>query len=411
MSKNISGGKTSFISSVFIVSGCAMGAGCLAMPMFASGASFILSAILLIIAGIFSYYLATVSLEIFIKYKKGTNLSTIATKNFKWFGFFASGLTNVLLMYSILSVYMIGGADLLNKTIFPVIHIESSTYLALTIFLVFTIPIFFKGESLIISANKVVFFIKLLSFLLAVFIGLRFFSSRLFNFDTSYVRYIWQCIPIFLLSLWFHFSIPVIAEVNNYDRKRCQLIFKIGIAIPVVLYILWVAVMLSLIPRSGDSSFYSLLAGKETIGTMIYYAAHNNKDLPQMLGFLINVFANVAILTSFFIVGLSNYEYLRDAFKIPQNITGRIINLAITFVPSIILTIFKPDGFVMVLQQATIILLLINIITISCVIKEYKDLDIEYSKSFIYFLITILIFIIILQILDNCGFVPSYGIN
>lgn len=411
MSKDISGERVSFVSSVFIVSGCAMGAGCLAMPMFASGPNFLLSAFLLIISGILSYYLATVSLEIFIKYKNGTNLSTIATKNFKSFGFLSSGLTNVLLMYSILSVYMIGGADLLNKTIFPAIHIKVSTHLTLPLFLLFTIPIFFKGESLIIDANKIVFYVKLFSFLFAVFIGLRFFSTSLFHMEITYFKYIWQCIPIFLLSLWFHFSIPVIAEINNYNRKRCELIFKIGIAIPVVLYISWVAVILSLIPRFGTNSFYSLLASKQTIGTMIYYAAHNNKDLPQTLGFLINVFANVAILTSFFIVGLSNYEYLRDAFKIPQNIAGRVLNLVVTFVPSIILTIFKPNGFVLVLQQATIILLLINIITISCVIKEYNSLDTKYSKSFIYFLIFILIFIIALQVLDNFGFLPSFGVN
>ena len=34
-----------FIGSVFMISGCAMGAGCLAMPMLAAGPNFIFSAI------------------------------------------------------------------------------------------------------------------------------------------------------------------------------------------------------------------------------------------------------------------------------------------------------------------------------------------------------------------------------
>ena len=75
-----------FIASVFMVAGCAMGAGCLAMPMLAAGPNFIFSSLFLIIIGVFSYLLATVSLEIFLHYKNETNLSTIAGKNFGKFG-------------------------------------------------------------------------------------------------------------------------------------------------------------------------------------------------------------------------------------------------------------------------------------------------------------------------------------
>jgi amino acid permease len=46
-----------------MVAGCAMGAGCLAMPLLAVGPNFIISSIFLVLVAIFSYYLAIFSLE------------------------------------------------------------------------------------------------------------------------------------------------------------------------------------------------------------------------------------------------------------------------------------------------------------------------------------------------------------
>ncbi len=401
-----------FIGSVFMISGCAMGAGCLAMPMLAAGPNFIFSAIFLILTAIFSYFLASVSLEIFLVYKNNTNTSTIVKNNFGHIGVVVSGVINGALMYALLSVYMTGGADLLNKTVFPIISLHSSDQVSLLIFLAIFLPIFFKGAHLIVKSNTVVFYIKLITFIIVVISGLAFLSKNLDQFIWEQLRYIPRALPIFLGALWFHFIIPVIARLNNYERKKCRNVFAVGLILPVILYILWIGIMLSLIPRDGSgNTFYSLLHQNGSVGTMINYAMTTNQNLPNIMRFSLNLFSNIALLTSFLTVGLSTYDYIRDAFKIQQTRRGILRNLTLTMLPPAFFALFFPNGFVFILQQAIILLMLTNIIVLSCSLKEYVRLENKPGKWLIYLLLAILSVLIALQLLDNFNLLPSYGVS
>lgn len=399
-----------FISSVFMVAGCAMGAGCLAMPMLAAGPNFIFSSIALLLIGIYSYLLGTISLELFIAYKKNTNVSTIVNKNFGIVGVIVAGVINCLFMYALLTVYMAGGADLLSKTVFPLVNIHLSDKAALLIFLIVTLPIFLKGVNLVAISNKIVFSIKLISFLCIIALGMKFVSPRLLEFSPATASFLPKAFPIFLTALWFHILIPVIARINNYERKQIHKIMAVGLAIPVVLYILWVGIMLSLIPRDGaGNTFLSLLEHKESVGTMIAFATHNNPNLPNGLKFFLNLFSNVAMLTSFLAVGISANDYIRDALKIKTNAMGVIILNILVFAPPTFFSIFYPNGFVFVLQQAAIMLMLTSVITLICCLKDYSILEKKPSKLYIYLILLILLSLIASQVLDNFHLLPTFG--
>lgn len=401
-----------FIGNVFMISGCAMGSGCLAMPMLASGPNFIFSSIFLILTGIFSYFLAAVSLEIFLVYKNDVNASSIVKNNFGQTGVIISGLINIGLMYALLSLYLSGGADLLSKTVFPIVNLHVSNSLSLALFILIFIPIFYKGASLIVKSNKGIFYIKLFSFLIAVISGLAFISKDLTQVIIEQLRYIPRALPIFFGALWFHFIIPVIARLNNYERKRCNTIFAVGLIIPVALYILWIGVMLSLIPRDGvGHTFFELLSKKESVGAMVSYAMTNNPHIPHLTRVSLNIFSNFALLTSFLVVGLSTYDYIRDALKIKQTTFGIIYTLILTMLIPVLFALFFPNGFVVILQQAVILLALTNVIILACSLKEYNRLEYKPKKWFICLLLLLLIGLIVLQIFDNFNLLPSYGIS
>lgn len=401
-----------FVGSVFMVAGCAMGAGCLAMPMLAAGPNFIFSSIFLILVGFFSYFIAMVSLELFLVYKGNTNISTIAKRNFGNSGVIVAGVINIALMYALLSVYMTGGSDLLSKTILPLVHLNDSFSTSLLLFLILALIIFFNGAEIVVKSNKFVFTIKLISFIVAVIIGLKFISPAIFAIVVDQFKYIPKAVPVFFGALWFHFLIPIVARLNNYERPKIRQIFSIGLLLPVVLYILWVGIMLSLVPRSGSgNTFFYLLVHNDSLGTMIKYATTNNPNLPGIMKVALNLFSNVAMLTSFLTVGISTYDYLRDAFKIKQHTIGIIINALITLIPPAIFASFLPNGFVFILDQAIILLSLINLFMLTCCLKEYSSLSYKPHKTLIYSLIILLVGLITLQVCDNVGMLPSFGIN
>lgn len=393
-----------------MVAGCAMGAGCLAMPMLAAGPNFIFSSFFLVLTSILSYLIASISLEIFLLYKNDVNTSTIVTRNFGYGGTIFSALINVVLMYAILSVYMTGGADLLDKTILPLVDLHISTQLSLIIFLTITVPIFLKGAMVVVKSNKIIFILKLITFLVAVLLGLKFISPNLANFSWDQLRYIPKALPIFLAALWFHFLIPVIARINGYDRERCRQIFAVGLILPVILYVLWIAIMLSLIPRDGlGHTFLMLLKHEGSVGTMINYATHNNPNLSSLMKVALNLFSNIAMLTSFLTVGVALYDYVRDALKIQQTKSGVLGNLLLTMLPPALFALFYPNGFVFILQQASILIMVINLMMLACCLKEYANLEEKPTKLLIWSLSVILVILISLQVLDNFSLLPSFG--
>jgi len=127
--------------------------------------------------------------------------------------------------------------------------------------------------------------------------------------------------------------------------------------------------------------------------------------------FSLNLFSNIALLTSFLTVGLSTYDYIRDAFKIRQTRHGILRNLALTMLPPAFFAMFFPNGFVFILQQAIILLMLTNIIVLSCTLKEYTNLENKPAKWLIYLLLVLLVVLISFQLMDNFNLLPSYGIN
>ncbi len=392
-----------------MVAGCSMGAGCLAMPLLSAGPNFIFSSIFLIIAGILSYFIAIASLELFIVYKNNANITTIVNYNFGKFAVLFTMIINGMLMYALLSVYMSGGADLLNKTVFPIFSVKMTTNHALLIFLILAIPVFTKGASLVIQSNKIIFWIKLVTFLCVVSTGLFFLSDRLYSFVLTQIKYIPHAFPVLFGALWFHFLIPIIAKINNYNRDTCKRVFKIGLILPTTLYITWVAIMLSLIPRSGANSFYTLLSSHSSVGGMISLALSNNPHVPRIMKIALDLFSNIALLTSFLTVGLSTYDYMRDACKINQTKIGVILTLFITMTPPVLLVLLFPNSFIMVLQQAIILLMITNLITFVCLLKQYKTHDVQFKITGVYFLMMILIGLIGLQVVDNFKLLPIYS--
>jgi amino acid permease len=169
-------------------------------------------------------------------------------------------------------------------------------------------------------------------------------------------------------------------------------------------------VMLNLIPRDGDTnSFYFILHNGLSVGSMISIALQN-PHASNGIRFFLNFFSNIALLTSFLTVGLSTYDYIRDFLQIKQTHSGIIKNIIITMLPPCFFAIFFSNGFVFILQQAIILLLLTNSFNLICVIKEYNNLVVKPNKKMLYALLGVLIIFILLPILDNLSLLPSFGV-
>lgn len=386
-----------------------MGAGALALPMITAGCGFLLSTLGLIIMAIFSYFLATLSLNGYLYYRNGINAATLTWHAFGAGGKITSIVVNLLLMYALIGVYITGGADLFNKTLFPLLNISIIQNHGMLIFVLLFIPIFLLGKKFIVVSNQIIFYIKLIAFGISLILGLYYINNNIFSYVANSLRYLPVAIPVLFGALGFQMVVPVVAEINQYQIKRIKLTLLAGITLPLVLYIMWIGVVFSIIPLWGGDSFSYLITNHQSVGLMIKYMINDHQQIPALMKSSLNLFSNVALLTSFLTIGISLYEYVRDSFNLKQNILGKAITLAITMLPPMWIASIKPQGFMVIFQQAMVLLVISFMLPILSCLKLYNKLNYKQpEKLLLYLMVVISVIIIVLQLLDNFGLLPNF---
>ena len=76
----------------------------------------------------------------------------------------------------------------------------------------------------------------------------------------------------------------------------------------------------------------------------------------------LQIFANLALITSFLGVGIGLFDLLKDSCKQDDSAKGRLITTALTFIPPLIIAVFYPQGLCSALGYAAIALAMLAVI-------------------------------------------------
>jgi tyrosine-specific transport protein len=161
---------------------------------------------------------------------------------------------------------------------------------------------------------------------------------------------IWLAIPIFFTSFGFHGSIPSIINYVGPNPKVLRSVIIIGSLIPLGVYLLWQTVTLGILPLSTIQSF-----GQEN-NAAVFIQHLNAITQTDTLDWLTNIFAFLAIATSFLGVAIGLFDYTAETLKKNNTPKNRFQTSLITFSPPLFFALFYPDGFILALGYAAIAL-------------------------------------------------------
>jgi tyrosine-specific transport protein len=328
-------GNMKTLGSALLISGTAIGAGMLGIPMATAGLGFVPSVILLVSIWLISYFAALIMLEVTLNTPGDKlHINSMARDTLGRFGQLTAWTCVLGLLYSLTVAYISGASSILKTLIdLPQWILACVFTVVLGVFVIAS----HRAADLLnrsLFGIKTVLLIAVLAFCLPVVD-----VSLLKDMPVSQGLFL-SAAPVIVVSFGFHHIIPSLAQYNQGNLSVLKRVILIGSVLPLIVYILWEMIALGLVPRNElvDSD----------VGVFI-------NSLSALLGkpwlsYVINGFANLALITSFLGVSLGLFDFLCDSLKVNVNRTSHRAGVGvITYLFPLICAIFIPTGFIQLL--------------------------------------------------------------
>lgn len=338
--------NTKLLGSALIISGTALGAGMLAIPMVLAQFGLLYGTLLMVLIWFGTTYSALLLLEATIKSGGGLGLNTVARKTLGKGGQLVTNGLLYALLICLLMAYILGAADIMTQVLgslgLPITFTQSQILFTLVIGVIVAC-----GTGVIDKINRALFFVMIASLVLTLLVLLPEFSTQNLTqvVNNDHIGLI-KTSAVLFTSFGFMVVIPSLVSYNH-EASDVQLrnMVIVGSLIPLFCYLCWLFAVVGNLPPEQLKEFESvsqLMAGFE-------------HDAPW-IGSVLSLFTGLALLTSFFGVAMSLFNQNSDTFN-----QSRPVTYVLTFVLPLIGAIFAADQFLSVLAYAGIILVFLAV--------------------------------------------------
>jgi tyrosine-specific transport protein len=367
------------LGAIFIVAGTSIGGGIIALPMTLASIGLLPTVLIMIIVWAVMFYSALINLELNLQAKRGLDIGNLA-KLYGGNGAALVGrLTLISLMYALMGAYFYG----LSSLIVQIFHQSPGWqnviifYVAVIFCVAMTLPI--HGLDAI---NRIAFMAMLLVGALLVcgligyapWDGTILYSKKFVNFGK-----IMAAVPVLFTSFGFQVVFHTISDYCAMNPKTLKRVFFHGSLIPLVVYIIWTAIILLSI-RTNNPSFYdAMAAGNVDIGILVEELSRITSN--PGIRIIIWTVSILAITTSVVGVGLGLCGAIRNYLGgDPRRTKDRLLPALIAAIPPCILSIAVPSAFVTILGFAGIILAILAIILPIYLLRKGKFTSFYYES-------------------------------
>lgn len=337
--------RNKVLGGTLLVSGTTIGAAMLALPVATGLAGFVPTLCLLIIYWCYMTYTAFLMLEVNLALGQNINLITMARRTLGRAGEILSWVTYLFLLYLLTTAYLAGGGPILADFVYTLTGFAIPPWIgALPLLFIFGFFVY-EGTKYVDLVNRL-----MMTGLVAAYVVMVAFLMP--HIELEYLSYAnWEssllAVSLVSTSFGFHIIIPTLTTYMRGNVKQLKKSILIGSIIPILVYILWEAIILGVIPVMGECG---ILEG--------YQAGYNGAKLltcklgHSWIALVAQSFSFFAIITSFLGVTLSLTDFLADGFQIKKTHMGRLILFALTFLPPLGFILTYPHAFLTALEFA-----------------------------------------------------------
>lgn len=364
--------RSRFIGGILLIVGTSIGGGMLALPVANAATGFWRSSIFLVICWAFMTFGAFFILEANLYLSRGKHMVSMAKATLGDYGLLTAWISYLFLLYTLLSAYISGGADVLNSLLFK-INLHLSDWQASSLFTLIFGLVVYGGIHSVDVANRALMFGKLAIY--CILIVLIAPHIELHYFQHGDIQYIGGAIMILITSFGFAIIVPNLRDYFDDDIKTLKKVIFIGSLIPLICYIAWDAVIIGSLPSAGDSGLESLMENPRTTSALANLLT--DKIQNTTISALFNFFTSICMLTAFLGVSLCLFSFLADGLKLRERGKHGIGLFVLTFLPPLLIVIYYPGAYIYALRYAGVfcIILLLLLPALMCYFgrKRYKS--------------------------------------
>lgn len=393
-----------FFGSILLISGTAIGAGMLGLPVMTGFAGFFPTLIILFFLWLYMLLTAFLYLDANLAIPGNVNLITMASKTLGTWGKAISWVVYLLLLYSLTAAYMAGSAPLFSEAVKYITGYTMPHSMApLPLLIIFGIFIYL-GAKASDYINRLLMLGLVLSYLLLIFFLPPHTHLDLLKHIDSKAMMIG--FPLIITSYGFHIIIPTLTNYMRHDVKKMKWALIIGSFIPFLIYVCWEFLVLGTVKLNGANSLtHMYVEGQSSTGALIDVLVNVIKK--PWIATIANFFSFFAIITSFIGVTLSLTDFLTDGLNLKKNKNGRILACLLTFIPPLVFLYGFQRVFIEALQYAGIFVAILLCILPALMVWKlpienfYKT---RFGKFVLIIVILIAVLIIGLDIAEEMGF-------
>ncbi len=331
------------MGSALIVAGTTIGAGMLALPITTGISGFWYSSLLLLVCFTFMLFSVFLLLEVNLwSTNQAANLITLVKERLGIVGQTIAWISFLLLLYSVAAAYLSGGGSLIGE-VFGI-----SSILGVWIFMIIFGFIVIFETKFIDMINRFLMFGLIGAFILILFLAAPY--AKIPHFTVGKPEYLFATVPVVILSFTSHIIVPSLRTYLGGNVKQLKRALLIGSFIPLIFYLVWEFLIISVLPLSGPSGLEMI--GKKPHPVSELITALSTALESPWIAIVVGFFSFFSLVTSFFGVALSLYHFLADGLSIRKNFTGKIILLANMFIPPLLFVLFYPSGFLLAIGYA-----------------------------------------------------------
>lgn len=332
--------------SALILSGTALGAGMLAIPMVLAQFGLFYSTLLMLIICAGTTYAALLLTEACSKTELAFGINTVANKTIGKGGQLVTNALFYLLLFCMLIAYILGAADLI-KRIFSMMNVEMSIEFAQVVFTLFASAFVVCGTQIIDKLNRLLFFFMISMLVLTLIILIPGMTVENLSQVTNHDKGMLFDTSTILFTSFA--SMPVIPSLVAYNKEATKQQLRnmviLGSIIPLICYLVWLYAVVGNLTANEITHFSNI---SDLIQT---FSAKN-----EYIEIILSIFTSLALLTSFLGVAMALYNQNKDMIS-----HNKIVTYVCTFILPLLGAGLAADQFLSVLGYAGVILVFLAI--------------------------------------------------
>ncbi len=340
------------VGAILLVSGTTIGAGMLALPVTTGLAGFIPSVVIMTTVWLFMMLTAFYFLEVNLRMKGESNLISMMHKTLGRPGEMISWIAYLLLLYALTAAYLLGCSQILSDFFQGMFSLSIPAWVWPIVIVVLFGSFVYLGTTVVDLFNRFMMTGLVVSYITLTGVGCCKITPHMLTYvDWAFLL---PSISVVVTSFGFHVIIPTLTTYLEHDAKLLKWSIFIGSLIPFMVYVLWQFLVMGVVPVYGENS----LSEAADQGLQITFFLKTLLGNPW-IGAAVRAFAFFAIITSLLGVSLSLTDFLADGLKIKKTHRGKFFLVVMTFVPPLLFALFFPQGFIMALEYAGILVVIL----------------------------------------------------